>query len=131
MQLWVLLFSTDPENQGIYARWEGGKNIVLAFTDEDDATRYGLMLEAQDFLCPTPEPIDEQELKVFCEEAGYELNIISDSDLALPPEQNLAETDWKSDAQPEDIQTEQANPANEIDDNDEIEIMRRKLEGLL
>ncbi|NKB17657.1 MAG: DUF3110 domain-containing protein [Pseudanabaena sp. CRU_2_10] len=128
MQLWVLLFSTDPDNQGIYARWEGGKNIVLAFTDEDDATRYGLMLEAQDFLCPTPEPIDEQELKAFCQEAGYELNIISDSDLALPPEQNLEETDWKPDAQTGDVQMEHANPANEID---EIEIMRRRLEGLL
>ncbi len=131
MQLWVLLFSTDPDNQGIYARWEGSKNIVLAFTDEDDATRYGLMLEAQDFLCPTPEPIDEQELKAFCEEAGYELTVISDSDLALPPEQNLAETDWKPDAQPEDLDTEQDNPADEIDEIDEIEIMRRRLEGLL
>ncbi len=131
MQLWVLLFSTDPDNQGIYARWEGGKNIVLAFTDEDDATRYGLMLEAQDFLCPTPEPIDEQELKAFCQEAGYELNIISDSDLALPPEQNLAETDWQPDTQPGDVQTEPANPAKEIDELDELEIMRRRLEGLL
>ncbi len=131
MQLWVLLFSTDPDNQGIYARWEGGKNIVLAFTEEDDATRYGLMLEAQDFLCPTPEPIDEQELKAICEEAGYELRIISDSDLALPPEQNLEEMDWKPDAQPGDVQTKQPNPTSEIGEIDEIEIMRRRLEGLL
>jgi Protein of unknown function (DUF3110) len=130
MQLWVLLFNTDPDNQGIYARWEGGRNIVLAFTEEDDATRYGLMLEAQDFLCPTPEPIDEQELKGFCEEAGYELTIISDSDLALPPEQNLPTTDWQSDGQLEDMQTEPSNQVNE-NEIDEIEIMRRRLEGLL
>jgi Protein of unknown function (DUF3110) len=130
MQLWVLLFSTDPDNQGIYARWEGGKNVVLAFTDEDDATRYGLMLEAQDFLCPTPEPIDEQELKAFCQEAGYELSIVSDSDLALPPEQNLPKTDW----QPEDpLDDRQTEPSNQVSGNeiDEIEIMRRRLEGLL
>jgi Protein of unknown function (DUF3110) len=130
MQLWVLLFSTDPDNQGIYARWEGGKNIVLAFTEEDDATRYGLMLEAQDFLCPTPEPIDEQELKAFCQEAGYELTIISDSDLALPPEQNLPATDWQPDAQAEDMHIGQSNKVNE-NEIDEIEIMRRRLEGLL
>jgi hypothetical protein len=130
MQLWVLLFSTDPDNQGIYARWEGGKNIVLAFTDEDDATRYGIMLEAQDFLCPTPEPIDEQELKAFCQEAGYELSIISDSDLALPPEQNLPKTDWQPDDQLEAVQTEPSNQVNE-NEIDEIEIMRRRLEGLL
>jgi hypothetical protein len=129
MQLWVLLFNTDPDNQGIYARWEGGQNTVIAFTDEDDATRYGLMLEAQDFLCPTPEPIDEQELKAFCEEAGYELAIVREDDLALPPEHNLEETDWQSHSENQDV-----NPlksADRTNEADEIEIMRRRLEGLL
>ncbi|WP_019498552.1 DUF3110 domain-containing protein [Pseudanabaena sp. PCC 6802] len=129
MQLWVLLFNTDPDNQGIYARWEGGQNIVLAFTDEDDATRYSLMLEAQDFLCPQPEPIDEEELKAFCEEAGYRLEIVREDDLALPPERNLEETDWQSHSEDRDVNSLKSTARN--DEADEIEIMRRRLEGLL
>jgi hypothetical protein len=131
MQLWVLLFNTDPDNQGIYARWEGGQNNVIAFTDEDDATRYGLMLEAQDFLCPTPEQIDEQELKEFCQEAGYGLMVISEGDLALPPEQNMEETDWKPGDRTEETQNFDPDRADRTIVDDEIEMMRRRLEGLL
>lgn len=119
MQLWVLLFSSDADNQGIYAQSIDGRNTVLGFESEDDATRYAILLEAQDFPCPVVEKIDETELQEFCQEAGYELGIVPDGELAIPPETNVEVTDWQEDGQ------EVSQP------DSEIEIMRRRLEGLL
>jgi len=118
MQLWVLLFSTDADNQGIYAQYIEGINTVLSFESEDDATRYALLLEAQDFPFPVVEKIDEDELKEFCLDAGYDLGVVPEGELAIPPEKNVEQTDWQPDGSNKEPESE-------------IEIMRRRLEGLL
>ncbi|CAN1210033.1 DUF3110 domain-containing protein [Tumidithrix helvetica PCC 7403] len=123
MRLWVLIFNTGSDTEGIYTLLVGGKNTVVAFADEDDAIRYSGLLEAQDFLCPTVEQIDEQEIVEFCEGAGYELSVVQSGELAIPPEQNVEKTDWSPDGD-----EEENVPA--IEDS-AIEMMRRRLEGLL
>ena len=70
MQVWVLLFNANTDNEGIYTLEIEGNNIIVAFEQEDDAIRYAGLLEAQDFLSPTVERIDKQDLEEFCEEAG-------------------------------------------------------------
>ncbi len=119
MQLWVLLFNTDSENQGIYSLSVGDKNVILAFEDEDDAIRYAGLLEAQDFPNPVVEKIEQEEIEAFCQEAGYDFNIVAEGELAIPPVQNVEETDWQP-----DLETQSAEIS-------EIERMRRRLEGLL
>jgi hypothetical protein len=61
MRVFVLLFNARTENEGIHTVRVGdaegslpgvGRNQVLMFESEDDATRFALMLEAQDFLPP-------------------------------------------------------------------------------
>jgi Protein of unknown function (DUF3110) len=130
MKVWVLLFNADSENQGIYTRLENDKNIVLAFIQEDDALRYAMLLEAQDFPSAVAESIDEKELMEICEDTGLDLNIIGEDELAIPPVSNVEKTDWQEDS------SEQLNPFNDVGrgisaEALEIEIMRRKLEGLL
>jgi hypothetical protein len=128
MKLWVLLFNADSDNQGIYTRLEDGKNIVLAFTQEDDAIRYAMLLEAQDFPSAVTESIDEKELVEICDDTGLGLNIVQEDELVIPPVSNVEKTDWQAD---------DSNQLDQIKDPDfspeslEIEIMRRKLEGLI
>jgi hypothetical protein len=128
MRLWVLLFNTDSDNQGIYTRLEGEKNIVLAFAQEDDAIRYAGLLEAQDFPSAVTESIDQKELTEICDDTGLGLNIVGTEELAIPPVQNVEETDWQIDQKPSDQKTSAADLSFE---SFEIEMMRRKLEGLL
>jgi hypothetical protein len=127
MQVWVLLFNANTDNEGIYTLEIEGNNIIVAFEQEDDAIRYAGLLEAQDFLSPTVERIDKQDLEEFCEESGYDLNIVPTDALLVPPEKNVDKTDWSSDLE---------RNLPESDDEDEVEdpviaMMRRRLENLL
>ncbi|MEO1297556.1 MAG: DUF3110 domain-containing protein, partial [Cyanobacteria bacterium J06636_16] len=42
MQVYVLLFNAGTDNEGIHSLQANGRNTVLIFEDEDDATRFGL-----------------------------------------------------------------------------------------
>ncbi len=129
MQVYVLLFNARTENEGIHTIRVGEQNLVLMFEDEDDATRYSLLLEAQDFPAATVEGMVQEEIEEFCQSAGYECQLVpkgfvpqSDAErlLMVPPETNLEETDWKPDgAEPETIA------------DADLDQIRRKLEGLL
>lgn len=131
MQVFVLLFNARTENEGIHTIRIGERNLVLMFEQEDDATRYAMLLEAQDFPTPTVEAIDRQELEEFCESAQYDCQLVpagfvpqSDAERLLlsPPETNLDEMDWKLEEAPE---------KNQAIPDSELERIRRRLEGLL
>ncbi len=59
MVVYVLLFNARTENEGIHTLHLEGQDIVLMFEHEDDAIRYALMLEAQDFPEATAEGMDQ------------------------------------------------------------------------
>ena len=125
MRVFVLLFNARTENEGIHTVRVGDRNQVLMFESEDDASRFALMLEAQDFPPATVEPMDSEEIEEFCESAGYDWELVPDGALALPPESNVDQTDWQVDKQkPAD------DDVDEITDSD-LDSIRRKLEGLL
>ncbi|WP_364303389.1 DUF3110 domain-containing protein [Moorena sp. SIO4A5] len=119
-QVYVLLFNARTENEGIHTIQIGDKQTVLMFEEEDDATRFALLLEAQDFPTATVEAIDLEEIEEFCQSAGYDSELVTEGMLAMPPETNLEKTDW----QPDVKKTEEP----EISELDRI---RRQLENLL
>ncbi|HEY9820106.1 MAG TPA: DUF3110 domain-containing protein [Candidatus Sericytochromatia bacterium] len=119
-RVFVLLFNARTENEGIHTIRIGDRNKVLMFESEDDATRFAIMLEAQDFPEATVEEVDADEIEEFCEGADYDSEFIEEGMLAMPPESNVEETDWQAEAK------EIKEP--EISDLDRI---RRQLEGLL
>jgi len=120
MRVFVLLFNARTENEGIHTIQVGDRNKILMFESEDDATRFAVMLEAQDFPTATVEAMDAEEIKEFCETADYDWEVIPEGALALPPENNLEQTDWELDeSEPEDLA------------DSDLDSIRRKLEGLL
>ena len=123
MRVFVLLFNARTENEGIHTVQVGDRNKILMFESEDDATRFALMLEAQDFPTPSVEAIDAEEIKEFCESADYDWEIVPEGALALPPETNVEATDWQQDKPNEQPTTELSDP--------ELDSIRRRLEGLL
>ncbi len=137
MRVFVLIFNANTENEGIHTIRVGDRNKILMFESEDDALRFALLLEAQDFPVPTVDALDAEEVKEFCESAGYEWEIVPEnSDLIIPPEINLEETDWQADDQKEDIDDSfrfnQVPSAEEPELSDsELDKIRRQLEGLL
>lgn len=127
-RVFVLIFNARTENEGIHTVRIGDRNKVLMFESEDDAERYALMLEAQDFPTPTPEPMDMSEIEHFCKSADYDYEVVpTDGDLVVPPPQNVEDLDWRE----EDSTQEEPKVAEEEMSNSDLDNIRRKLEGLL
>lgn len=127
MRVFVLLFNARTENEGIHTIQIGDRNQVLMFESEDDATRYALLLEAQDFPTPTVEAIDSEEVEEFCHSVGYDCEIVSEGMLAIPPESNKEETDWN----PEGTAGKVKEPDQSEISQEQLDRIRRQLEGLL
>lgn len=128
MRVFALLFNAGTENEGIHTLKVNNLNVILMFESEDDATRYGLMLEAQDFATPSIEAFDSEEIEEFCQDAGYECKLVPAGTLEVPPEANVEKTDWQADTEgsvkPE---TEEKPELSQF----ELDEIRRRLEGLL
>ena len=131
MLVYIVLYNANTEDEGIHTIQEGNINKILMFKDKDDASRYAMMLEAQDFPEPSVEAIDSEEIELFCEKANYDWQIVESGQLELPPEANLEQTDWDkeestiSNSEAETSDEESTIPASELDK------IRNQLEGLL
>ncbi|MGB7710757.1 MAG: DUF3110 domain-containing protein [Microcoleus sp.] len=122
MRVFVLLFNARTENEGIHTIQLGDRNKVLMFESEDDAIRFGLMLEAQDFPEPTIEAINDEEIKEFCDSVDYDWELVPAGALEIPPENNVTQREWQPEAQ--------AKPDADVSQT-ELDSIRRRLEGLL
>jgi hypothetical protein len=129
MRVYILLFNAGTDSEGIHTVQIGDRNKVLMFEEEDDAVRYAMMLEAQDFPEAAVEEISLEEVEEFCREAGYDWEIVEGGKLAIPPEENVEKTDWNPEGEPS------TTPAAATDESeistDELDRIRRNLEGLL
>ncbi|NJM87025.1 MAG: DUF3110 domain-containing protein [Hydrococcus sp. RU_2_2] len=131
MRVFVLLFNARTENEGIHTIQMGDRNKVLMFESEDDATRYALLLEAQDFPAPTVESIDSEEIEEFCRSADYEWELIGDGKLEIPPDKNVDNTDWNPDGEYSETEKATETETDSEMSSSELENIRRRLEGLL
>ena len=104
MNIFVLLYNSGTDKEGIHSIELKGRTIVLMFEDKDDATRYCGLLEAQDFPLPKVEGIDIQEIKDFCIKLDYEYKLVQknfvpktaeDRLLISPPQKNLEVENWE------------------------------------
>ena len=103
MNIFVLLYNSGTDKEGIHSIELKGRTIVLMFEEKEDATRYCGLLEAQDFPLPTVEKIDIEEIKEFCLKLDYEYKLVEknfvpktaeDRLLISPPQKNLKTEDW-------------------------------------
>lgn len=139
MQVFVLLFKVNPDQEGIHTIRLGNRNLVLMFEEEDDAQRYALLLEAQDFLTPSVEQLDRREIEEYCDSVNYDYRLVprgfipetpEDRLLIAPPETNvtptLDEVEWQ-----EDYPVPQAQEEPSEFSQTELDQIRQRLEGLL
>ena len=127
MKIFVLLYNSGTDKEGIHSIELKGRTIVLMFEDSDDATRYCGLLEAQDFPLPTVEMINIEEIKDFCIKLDYEFKLVEknfvpktaeDRLLISPPQKNLDVENWEEDK-------------NSKKDNIDINTIKENLEKLL
>jgi hypothetical protein len=127
MLVYILLFNAGTDNEGIHTVQLGDRNTILMFKEEDDAIRYAGLLEAQDFPEPKVEAIDSEEVERFCRQADYNWELVDSGKLAIPPDKNVDNFDWEE----EETETTTVEEEGEQMAADELERIRRQLEGLL
>jgi len=74
------------ENEGAYSvQNDDGDHVLYLFQQEDDASRYAMLLEDQDY--PEMHVIEvEPEMMIgVCEEHGYGYTVITPNDIVIPP----------------------------------------------
>ena len=152
MRVHVLLFDAGTDSEGIHSLEIAGRTVVLLFENPDDAERYAGLLEAQDFPVPTVEALDQEDVDLFCREAGYEARLIesgfvpSNDEERLfmaPPQSNRDVSNWKDDAvsneavfdggvaEQQGVEPAREGLETEPESNPELDELRRRLEGLL
>ncbi len=81
-----ILTIDGKENEGAYSvENEDGNHVLYLFQEEDDAARYAMMLEDDEY--PEMHVIEvEPEMMIgVCEQHGYEYIVITPNDIIVPP----------------------------------------------
>jgi hypothetical protein len=74
------------EKEGAYSvRNEEGEQILYIFQEEDDATRYAMMLEEDGYPEMHVIEIEEEIMLKTCQIHGYEYTVITPDDIVVPP----------------------------------------------
>ena len=74
------------EDEGAFAvKDASGEKVVFLFTEEDDAYRYALQLEANDSPDMTVVEVQDSVAVHACEKAGVRYTIITEEDIVVPP----------------------------------------------
>jgi len=133
MVVYVLLFNARTDNEGIHTlRVDDCEDIVLMFENKDDATRFAVMLEAQDFPEASVEAMEQEDIEAFCDSAGYGFKIVPEGSLAIPPEGRVDDLDWDPNAElaaaPRHPEVEESGSALS---QSELDRLRQQFENLL
>ncbi|WP_114992840.1 DUF3110 domain-containing protein [Synechococcus sp. UW179A] len=140
MLVHVLLYDAGQDSEGIHSLELSGQTVVLMFENRDDADRYAGLLEAQDFPTPSVEALDREEIELFCREAGYEARFVSDgfvpkSDderlMLAPPSANRDVANWQEQDPEQDLAQAQGRAPQDESSVQDLDDVRRRLEGLL
>lgn len=89
LRIWVIIFTNSTDGtEGVYSLSIGNDNIILAFQERQEAQRYAVVLEAQEFPEPQICEMDPRELRDFCLDSGFKLGFIPTGMVITPPEES-------------------------------------------
>ena len=84
-----LLTLKDRKDDGAYAvQNKYGDKVLFLFEEEDDATRYALMLEDQEDAEMEVVEVDEVLAIKTCRMYNYKYAVITPNDIVIPPKVN-------------------------------------------
>lgn len=119
--VWVILFTNTKSGvEGLYSLTVDKENTVLAFESRQEAHRFAICLEAQNFPSPQVSEMDTAELRDFCAESRTRLGFIPTGVMLVPPDESAVEDldSWRG-------------PSSETGMSDEdIDTMRRRFDSL-
>jgi hypothetical protein len=84
-----LLTLKDRKDDGAYAvQNRYGEKVLFLFEEEDDATRYAMMLEDQEKTVMDVVEVDDDLAIKTCKIYNYKYAVITPDDIVIPPKLN-------------------------------------------
>ena len=84
-----ILTINGRETEGAYSVLDDdGEHILYLFEEEDDAVRYAMMLEEDNYPEMHVIEIEDDVMLQTCEMHGYQYTIITPNDIVIPPNSN-------------------------------------------
>ena len=84
-----ILTVEGAESEGAYSvNTQNGESVLYLFEDEDDAIRYALLLEEQDYPEMHVIEVDGKVVIKTCEMHDYRYSVITKNDIVIPPLNN-------------------------------------------
>jgi|TARA_A200000159_G_scaffold145129_1_gene150533 hypothetical protein len=84
-----ILTVEGKESEGAYSiADENGEQVLYIFEDEDDAIRFALLLEDQDYPEMHVIEVDGKVVIKTCELHDYRYSVITKNDIVIPPLEN-------------------------------------------
>ena len=81
-----ILTVAGKENEGAYSVTDSeGNQILYLFEEEDDATRFAMMLEEEDYQEMNVIEVDDEVMIKTCEHHDYNYTVITENDIVIPP----------------------------------------------
>jgi len=82
-----ILTINGKETEGAYSvANDEGEQILYLFEEEDDATRYAMMLEEDEFPEMHVIEIEDDVIIKTCKMHDYKYTVITPNDIVIPPE---------------------------------------------
>ena len=82
-----ILTINGRETEGAYSVLDDeGEHILYLFEEEDDATRYAMMLEEDGYPEMHVIEIEDEVMIKTCDIHGYQYSIITPNDIVIPPD---------------------------------------------
>tara|TARA_B100001996_G_scaffold231279_1_gene178463 strand:+ start:767 stop:1042 length:276 start_codon:yes stop_codon:yes gene_type:complete len=83
--MWLLTLK-DGKDEGAYAVQDKyGHKVLFLFEEEDDATRYAMMLEDQEEKEMVVIEVDDELALKTCKLHSYKFAVITPDDIVIPP----------------------------------------------
>ena len=81
-----ILTVSGKEKDGAYSVTdEDGDQILYLFEEEDDAVRFAMMLEDEDYPEMNVMEVEDAVMIKTCEMHGYNYTVITEDDIVIPP----------------------------------------------
>ena len=81
-----MLTICGKEREGAYSvQDEDGNHILYLFEKEDDAERYAMMLEDDDYPEMNVLEVEDEIMIKTCKVHGYNYTVITEDDVVIPP----------------------------------------------
>tara|TARA_B100000287_G_C20338861_1_gene664961 strand:- start:217 stop:489 length:273 start_codon:yes stop_codon:yes gene_type:complete len=82
-----ILTVAGKESEGAYSvRDLDGNQILYLWEEEDDATRYAMMLEEEDYPEMHVIEVEDEVMIKTCEAHDYRYTVITEDDIVIPPD---------------------------------------------